>query len=120
MGSGPPQQLDGDEPQQPLPAPVATRSAAWPYFSLTTSLMSISLISILRAIYRDDGFGLYRPVASAEGGVRRFIYWIHSMARSLSEALAGITLPDVDGREVRLGSLWERQPAVVVFLRHYG
>ena len=42
------------------------------------------------------------------------------MAGALSEALAPIALPDVDGREVRLGSLWERQPAVLVFLRHYG
>jgi len=42
------------------------------------------------------------------------------MARALSEALAPIALPDFDGREVRLGSLWERQPAVLVFLRHYG
>ena len=42
------------------------------------------------------------------------------MPRSLNEALAGITLPDPDGRQVRLGSLWEKQPAVLVFLRHYG
>jgi len=39
---------------------------------------------------------------------------------TLSESLAGITLPDPDGREVRLGSLWEHNPAVIVFLRHYG
>ncbi len=42
------------------------------------------------------------------------------MPRSLSEALAGIVLPDAAGRQVRLGSLWENQPAVLVFLRHYG
>lgn len=42
------------------------------------------------------------------------------MARSLAATLAGITLPDPDGREVRLGSLWESGPAVLVFLRHYG
>jgi len=42
------------------------------------------------------------------------------MARSVSEALGGIVLPDADGREVRLGSLWEQRPAVLVFLRHYG
>jgi len=42
------------------------------------------------------------------------------MAQPLSLALAGIVLPDADGREVRLGSLWEKQPAVIVFLRHYG
>ncbi len=42
------------------------------------------------------------------------------MSDSLSLALSGITLPDTDDREVRLGSLWERSPAAIVFLRHYG
>ncbi len=42
------------------------------------------------------------------------------MAKSLSRALADIALPDADEREVRLGSLWESNPAVIVFLRHYG
>jgi len=42
------------------------------------------------------------------------------MPHSFSEALAGIVLPDADGRQVRLGSLWDGQPAVLVFLRHYG
>ena len=42
------------------------------------------------------------------------------MASTLSGALADISLPDTDGREVRLGLLWEQNPAVVVFLRHYG
>jgi hypothetical protein len=42
------------------------------------------------------------------------------MSTSLSAALAPIVLPDPDGREVRLGSLWQERPAVVVFLRHYG
>ena len=42
------------------------------------------------------------------------------MVTSLSAALADIGLPDTDGREVRLGSLWETGPAVLVFLRHYG
>ena len=42
------------------------------------------------------------------------------MKKSLSERLAGIVLPDAAGSEIRLGSLWESQPAVVVFLRHYG
>ena len=50
--------------------------------------------------------------------------WITSRIRKedrmLSETLSGIALPDVDGREVRLGSLWEKTPAVLVFLRHYG
>jgi hypothetical protein len=42
------------------------------------------------------------------------------MVRSLSQALAGIVLPDADGLELRLGSLWEQRSAVLVFLRHYG
>jgi hypothetical protein len=42
------------------------------------------------------------------------------MVNQFSEALAGIVLPDADGNEVRLGSLWEATPAVIVFLRHYG
>ena len=42
------------------------------------------------------------------------------MADTYSSKLAGITLPDVDGNSVTLGSLWAKGPAVVVFLRHYG
>ncbi len=42
------------------------------------------------------------------------------MADTYSSRLAQITLPDVDGKPVRLGSLWAESPAVVVFLRHYG
>jgi hypothetical protein len=39
---------------------------------------------------------------------------------SLSETLAPISLPNADGAQVRMGSLWEASPAIVVFLRHYG
>ena len=39
---------------------------------------------------------------------------------TLSATLAPIALPDPDGQEVRLGTLWEERPAVLVFLRHYG
>ncbi len=39
---------------------------------------------------------------------------------SFSSRLAILVLPDSTGREMRLGSLWETSPAVVVFLRHYG
>ncbi|HEV2194974.1 MAG TPA: hypothetical protein VGR55_05305 [Candidatus Acidoferrum sp.] len=39
---------------------------------------------------------------------------------TLNSRLAMITLTDVDGKETRFGSLWIRQPAVIVFLRHYG
>src|SRR5437868_5202717 len=38
IGSTPPQQLDGAEPQQALP-PLVARRAASPYFSLTISVM---------------------------------------------------------------------------------
>jgi prostamide/prostaglandin F2alpha synthase len=33
---------------------------------------------------------------------------------------ADITVKDLEGNEVRLGSFWEDGPAVLVFLRHYG
>jgi hypothetical protein len=39
---------------------------------------------------------------------------------TLSATLAPIELPDPDGRKIRLGTLWEEEPAVLVFLRHYG
>lgn len=42
------------------------------------------------------------------------------MAESLSGKLADIVLPESGGSLVRLGSLWEHNPAVIVFLRHYG
>ena len=42
------------------------------------------------------------------------------MAESFSSKLADISLPDADGKSVRLGSLWADGPAVLVFLRHYG
>jgi hypothetical protein len=35
-------------------------------------------------------------------------------------AIENIELLDVDGQAVRLGSLWEDGPAVLVWLRHYG
>src|SRR5258706_14779575 len=39
---------------------------------------------------------------------------------SLGARLAGVSLPDSEGNQVRLGSIWADAPAVVVFLRHYG
>jgi len=42
------------------------------------------------------------------------------MTETLSYRLTNISLPDTDGREVVLGSLWAATPAVIVFLRHYG
>jgi len=47
-------------------------------------------------------------------------YTMVRMEATLNGRLAMIRLPDSEGREVRLGSLWLRQPAVIVFLRHYG
>jgi hypothetical protein len=37
-----------------------------------------------------------------------------------ASGLADVVVKDLDGNDVRLGSLWEDQPAVVVWLRHYG
>jgi len=45
---------------------------------------------------------------------------VDRMPHSVSAALAEIVLPDADSHDVRLGSLWERGPAILVFLRHYG
>ena len=38
----------------------------------------------------------------------------------IATKLAGIELEDWRGESVRLGSLWERQPIVLVFIRHFG
>ena len=37
-----------------------------------------------------------------------------------TDAIKDIRVLDVDGKRVRLGSLWEDGPAVLVWLRHYG
>ncbi len=42
------------------------------------------------------------------------------MEQALSEKLAGIILPDSQGHQIQLGSLWADNPAILVFLRHYG
>lgn len=42
------------------------------------------------------------------------------MSETLSAALSGISLPDAEGQEIHLGTLWQEGPAVLVFLRHYG
>lgn len=42
------------------------------------------------------------------------------MEHSLSAKLAGVVLPDSEGHEIQLGSLWADRPVVLVFLRHYG
>ena len=42
------------------------------------------------------------------------------MPDSISARLASITLPDTEDQQIRLGSLWETKPAIIVFLRHWG
>jgi hypothetical protein len=37
-----------------------------------------------------------------------------------SSGLADLVVTDLDGHDVRLGSLWADRPAVLVWLRHYG
>ena len=39
---------------------------------------------------------------------------------SVQSALASISLSNTTGEQIRLGSLWEARPAVLVFVRHYG
>ena len=41
-------------------------------------------------------------------------------APETASELADVVLPDQDGNEVRLGDLWQDQPALLVWLRHYG
>ena len=37
-----------------------------------------------------------------------------------AEALQDIALRDWQGKDVRLGDVWSHNPALLVFLRHYG
>ncbi|HKF80863.1 MAG TPA: hypothetical protein VKB17_08565 [Thermoleophilaceae bacterium] len=37
-----------------------------------------------------------------------------------ADAFADISLPNHEGEPVRLGDLWAKRPAVLVWLRHYG
>jgi len=48
------------------------------------------------------------------------IRYNRGMAESIGAKLANIVLPEAGGGDIRLGSLWEKDPAVIVFLRHYG
>jgi hypothetical protein len=45
---------------------------------------------------------------------------VKTVENSLSSNLSAMALPDCDGKQIHLGSLWAKQPAVLVFLRHYG
>jgi hypothetical protein len=38
----------------------------------------------------------------------------------VAHALAPVQARDLDGEPVRLGTLWEDRPAVLLFLRHFG
>jgi hypothetical protein len=38
----------------------------------------------------------------------------------IAHALAPVQARDLAGRPVRLGTLWEDRPAVLIFLRHFG
>jgi hypothetical protein len=37
-----------------------------------------------------------------------------------ADGLEDVVLKDTRGEEVRLGDRWSRNPALLVFLRHYG
>lgn len=41
---------------------------------------------------------------------------VHELLPSLADA----TVLDLEGRSVRLGSLWRGRPAILVFVRHFG
>jgi hypothetical protein len=42
------------------------------------------------------------------------------MNNTVATRLADLTLPDSEGVDVRLGTLWAEHACVLVFLRHYG
>ena len=50
----------------------------------------------------------------------RSTYKLVGAVRGGASELADVVLPDQDGNEVRLGDLWQDQPALLVWLRHYG
>jgi hypothetical protein len=37
-----------------------------------------------------------------------------------AKALEDVVVQDLQGGDIRLGDLWSRHPALLVFLRHYG
>lgn len=39
---------------------------------------------------------------------------------NVAHTLAPVQAHDLEGNPVRLGTLWEDKPAVLVFLRHFG
>lgn len=42
------------------------------------------------------------------------------MAKDLAKRLENLVLSDAGGEPVRLGSLWQEDSAVLVFIRHFG
>lgn len=42
------------------------------------------------------------------------------MKANVAKALQDATALDLEGNAVALGTLWKKQPVVLVFLRHYG
>lgn len=42
------------------------------------------------------------------------------MTTTVTQELGELVLQDPDGKEVRLGSVWEGRPVVLVFVRHFG
>ena len=42
------------------------------------------------------------------------------MSDTLAASLGRLTVLDGEGRAVPLGGLWEKQPAVLAFVRHFG
>ncbi len=42
------------------------------------------------------------------------------MAERVDPKLAEIEVTDVDGQKVRLGDLWRKHTALLVWLRHFG
>ncbi len=41
-------------------------------------------------------------------------------APDLIEKLGSVTLPEADGKHVRLGDLWAQHTLIIVHLRHFG
>lgn len=39
---------------------------------------------------------------------------------TIAQEISDLVLQDPDGKDVRLGSLWEQRPVVLVFIRHFG
>jgi hypothetical protein len=42
------------------------------------------------------------------------------MPDTISSRIAPINLPDTQGGQLTLGTLWRDRPAIVLFLRHWG